>query len=143
METTLPLQEVVIVIVKRENKYLFQKNPKWHDLSFIGGKVDPTDKTPLDAAYRECGEELGIQKDTDYTLEPLEPKFFQEKKMSKRTKQFTLYNFYIYRMNLKRDISQDIDKEINVWLGKEEIDNKSSEIHLSEIVQTIFPILNL
>lgn len=139
----LPLQEVVIIIIEKENKFLFQKNPKWHDLSFIGGKVDPPDKSPLDAAYRECGEELAIQRDIDYVLESLEPNLIQEEKLSKRTGKVTLYKFYLFKMIIKRDISQKLDTEENVWLKKEEINNPSSNIHLSEIVQSIFPILDL
>jgi 8-oxo-dGTP pyrophosphatase MutT (NUDIX family) len=139
----LPLQEVVIIIIEKENKFLFQKNPKWHDLSFIGGKVDPPDKTPLDAAYRECGEELAIKKDIDYSLEPIEPFLIEDEKMSKRTGKITLYRFHIFKMNMKRDITKQLNAEENVWLEKRDIKNPSSDTQLSEIVQTIFPILDL
>lgn len=139
----LPLQEVVIIIVKKENKFLFQKNQKWQDLSFIGGKVDPPDKTPLDAAYRECGEELNVKRDIDYTLEPLEPYLIQEEKMSKRTGKVTLYKFHIFKMIMKRDLTKQFETEENVWLEKKDINNPPSDVHLSEIVQTVFPILDL
>ena len=54
---------------------LVQVNDEWHvlfevrsltmrkqpgDISFPGGRIDPTDATPLDAAIRETHEELGI-----------------------------------------------------------------------------------
>ena len=139
----LPLQEVVIIIIEKENKFLFQKNLKWNDLSFIGGKVDDTDQSAIDAAYRECGEELGVKKNIDYTLEPLEPFKIEEEKMSQRTGQLTHYVFHVFRMNMKRDITKQLNTEENVWVEKKDIENPSAEIHLSKIVQTIFPILDL
>jgi len=139
----LPLQEVVIIIIEKENKFLFQKNLKWNDLSFIGGKVDDTDHSAIDAAYRECEEELGVKKEIDYTLEPLEPFQIEEEKMSQRTGKLTHYIFHVFRMNMKRDITKQLNTEENVWVEKKDIENPSAEIHLSKIVQTIFPILDL
>ena len=60
MDKNLPLQEVVIVIIRKDNRFLFQKNQKWQDLSLIGGKIEAEDSSPLEAAYRETGEELAI-----------------------------------------------------------------------------------
>lgn len=141
MSSELPIQEVVIVIIQEGSKFLFQKNQKWHDLSFIGGKIEPTDASPLEAAYRECGEELGVQKEVDYILTPIKPHLYQEQKMSKRTGKMTLYNFYTFQMTIKRDITQKLNSDENVWVEKEEIIHGSES--LSEIVKTVFPILNL
>lgn len=62
---------------------LVQVNNEWHvlfevrsltmrhqpgDISFPGGKIDPTDATPLDAAIRETHEELGIDQSSIHVL---------------------------------------------------------------------------
>lgn len=143
MKEELPVQEVVIIIIQEKDKFLFQKNPKWNDLSFIGGKIDPTDSSPIEAAYRECGEELEIQRDTDYVLEPMDHYLYEEQKMSKRTGKVTHYKFYSFRMTIKKDISEKLNAEGNVWMKKEDISHPEATIKLSEIVQTVFPILEL
>ncbi len=85
MNQELPVQEFVIVIIQDGDKFLFQLNQKWNDLSFVGGKLEPTDSSPLEAAYRECTEELNIERDTDYALSILGPGVYRDQKMSKRT----------------------------------------------------------
>ncbi|MGL4904767.1 MAG: NUDIX hydrolase [Cetobacterium sp.] len=58
---------VVALVVQRcdNNYFLFQKRAKGirqaGDISFPGGKVEK-DETSLDAAIRECSEEIGIKK---------------------------------------------------------------------------------
>ncbi|MFX3675221.1 MAG: CoA pyrophosphatase [Paenisporosarcina sp.] len=62
---------------------LVQVNEEWHvlfevrsltmraqpgDISFPGGRIDPTDATPLDAAIRETHEELGIDPSSIHVL---------------------------------------------------------------------------
>ncbi|MCB1177318.1 MAG: NUDIX hydrolase [Leptospiraceae bacterium] len=109
MNSKIAEQGVVIVIIQDGDKFLFQLNPKWNDLSFIGGKIESSDKSPLDAAYRECEEELDIKRNTDYELSPLPPGIFQEQKMSKRTGKLTNYTFHIFILKPKRNI----DKKLN------------------------------
>ncbi|HWK23137.1 MAG TPA: CoA pyrophosphatase [Ureibacillus sp.] len=43
------------------------------DISFPGGKIDPTDATPLDAAIRETHEELGIDPNKIEVITSLSP----------------------------------------------------------------------
>lgn len=67
---------------------LVQVNHEWHilfevraltmrqqpgDISFPGGKIDPTDATTLDTAVRETCEELGIHKSTINPIGQLSP----------------------------------------------------------------------
>ncbi|TSI05936.1 CoA pyrophosphatase [Lysinibacillus sp. BW-2-10] len=67
---------------------LVQVNGEWHilfevrslkmrkqpgDISFPGGKIDQTDKTPLDAALRETHEELGVDPSTIKVIGELSP----------------------------------------------------------------------
>ncbi|MGL5962493.1 MAG: NUDIX domain-containing protein, partial [Cetobacterium sp.] len=57
---------VALVVEKYDNNYfLFQKRAKGirqaGDISFPGGKVEK-DETSLEAAIRECSEEIGIKK---------------------------------------------------------------------------------
>lgn len=62
---------------------LVQVNEEWHvlfevrsltmraqpgDISFPGGRIDPTDATPVDAAIRETHEELGIDPSSIHVL---------------------------------------------------------------------------
>lgn len=65
---------------------LVQVNGEWHilfevrsltmrtqpgDISFPGGRVDPTDASPLDAAIRETHEELGVDQANIHVLGPM------------------------------------------------------------------------
>ncbi|KGR91301.1 nucleoside diphosphate hydrolase [Ureibacillus massiliensis 4400831 = CIP 108448 = CCUG 49529] len=43
------------------------------DISFPGGKIDPTDKSPLEAAVRETVEELGIKFESINVISELSP----------------------------------------------------------------------
>ena len=43
------------------------------DICFPGGRIDPTDESPLFAALRETHEELGVNPDTVEVLGPLSP----------------------------------------------------------------------
>ncbi len=43
------------------------------DISFPGGRIDPTDPTPWAAALRETHEELGVDSKTVKLVEPLSP----------------------------------------------------------------------
>ena len=67
---------------------LVQVNEEWHilfevrskalrsqpgDISFPGGRIDPTDATPLDAAIRETHEELGVEMEHIQVLGQLSP----------------------------------------------------------------------
>lgn len=67
---------------------LVQVNEEWHvlfevrsltmrkqpgDISFPGGKIDASDKTPLDAALRETHEELGVHPDSVEIIANLSP----------------------------------------------------------------------
>lgn len=67
---------------------LVQINAEWHvlfevraltmrkqpgDISFPGGKIDPTDESPLSAALRETSEELGISNEAIQVVGQLSP----------------------------------------------------------------------
>lgn len=143
MNSELPTQEVVIVIIQNGDRFLFQHNPKWKDISFVGGKLETTDPTPMEAAYRECEEELGLVRGVDYILTPLEPRVYHTQKKSKRTDLLTNYVFHLFKMNLQQDIDKKINQDENIWIRKKDIENPDPSIELSEIVQIIFPQLHL
>lgn len=58
---------VIILLIDDENiSVLFERRsagiPQPNDISLPGGKIDATDKSPLDAVLRETEEELGISR---------------------------------------------------------------------------------
>ncbi|MFC7687783.1 NUDIX hydrolase [Ureibacillus sp. GCM10028918] len=69
---------IPLVLVEEEWHILFEvrslkmrKQPG--DISFPGGKIDPTDASPLEAAIRETHEELGIEPEAIEMIASLSP----------------------------------------------------------------------
>jgi len=69
---------IPLVLVEEEWHVVFEvrslkmrKQPG--DISFPGGKIDPTDHTPLEAAIRETHEELGIDPEAIEVIASLSP----------------------------------------------------------------------
>ncbi len=58
-------------VVFEVRAFTMRKQPG--DISFPGGKIDVTDKSPMEAALRETYEELGIEPDTVQVLGELSP----------------------------------------------------------------------
>ena len=65
MSSPVNSQVIAIAVVHREEHYLIGQRPENVALAglweFPGGKVEPGDSSPADAACRECLEETGIE----------------------------------------------------------------------------------
>lgn len=54
-------ETVSIILINENNEVLCVSRKTDHtDFGLVGGKVDPEDLTPIDAAYRETKEETGL-----------------------------------------------------------------------------------
>ncbi|MCB1192433.1 MAG: NUDIX domain-containing protein [Leptospiraceae bacterium] len=141
----MDVQKSVIIIIKDKNKLLFQKNQKWNDLSFVGGKLDIKDgNEPIRAAYREVMEELDLIGGLDFSLLELSLEPIAIEKLSKRTESFRNYNFYPFLMKLNPKQKPRLESENNIWLEMEEIDNYQNHNYpISDLVLEILPKIPL
>ncbi|MEM7184541.1 MAG: NUDIX domain-containing protein [Spirochaetota bacterium] len=140
----MDVQESVIVIIKDQNKLLLQKNRQWKDLSFIGGKAEQEDANqPLTTAYREVEEELGIVKQVDFTLSPIEPKLLEFRKFSKRIQKERDYRIFPFLMKFRGE-KDKLTSEENIWVSLENIEAyNNAELPLSDLVKEILPTIQL
>ncbi|MCP5494793.1 MAG: NUDIX domain-containing protein [Leptospiraceae bacterium] len=137
----MDIQKSVIVIIKDQDKILLQKNEKWNDISFVGGKVDAKDDDPMITAYREVQEELNLWGGRHFILEELEPNLIEVEKFSKRTETNRKYIFYLFFMKMDKTFKNRINLKNNFWISLSTLNNSSLQI--SEIVKETLPKLNL
>ena len=74
------LAAVLVPIVAREKEVTVLLTQRTADLrdhsgqvAFPGGKIDPTDRSPIEAALREADEEIGLPRESVEPLAYLEP----------------------------------------------------------------------
>lgn len=136
------IQNVAIIIIKERDKILLQKNIKWKDLSFIGGKYEVVDNDIVTTAYREASEELYLSPDLDFTLSPLEPREIQFKNISDRTNEIIHYLISPFFMKLSFNQREKISNDENYWISLTDIENNNPQ-KISKLVIEIIPKLAL
>lgn len=137
------IQEVVFVFIKKKELLLFQKNQKWGDYSFIGGKIETADFSPLEAAYRETSEELSIVREKDYLLSQMTPPLFETQKISQRTGKLTHYKIHLFFLHAKRNIEKNLEQEGNVWILYKQSEANLRKENLSEISISILKVIDI
>lgn len=134
-------QSSVFILILHNSQILLQRNLKWGDYSFVGGKLEK-EEAPLNGAYREIEEELFIQKNIDFLLQEFSPSYLELEKISKRTQVLTRYKIYLFYLTAQRNFLNQIRSE-NVWIPIADIKNGTSAYKVSDIVSEIIPHLNL
>lgn len=138
----MDIQKSVIVIIKDQDKILLQKNQKWNDVSFIGGKIDKEDgNDPMVTAYREVNEELNLWGGRHFLLEELHPKFLEIEKYSKRTETNRKYIFYLFFMRMSPEFKEKVNAPHNYWVDLKNLSKDSPNI--SELVKEVLPKIDL
>lgn len=141
----MDVQKSVIIIIKDQNKLLFQKNQKWNDLSFVGGKLEMKDTNePIRAAYREAMEELDLIGGLDFNLLELTSEPISIEKLSKRTESFRNYNFFPFLMKINPKQKERLDTDENIWLEMKQLeDYQDQDYPISDLVLEILPKIDL
>lgn len=141
----MDIQESVIVIIKNGQKILLQKNTQWNDLSFIGGKAEEEDNNiPINTAYREVEEELGIRKKIDFSLEPLTPDRLEFEKFSKRIQKERVYRIFPFLLTYHSENRELLESSENIWISLQDpAHENSSGLPLSDLVLKTLPILDI
>lgn len=124
MKTEQNIMKVVGTIFIDDNKILIDKPRKRSTYQMIGGRVE-NNESPLQAAIRECHEELGEKAVFDETLfESVMD--FEEKATSNPNQKIHFYVFY-YKDKLKGSLTTSEEIESFLWydssLGSEIISN--------------------
>ena len=129
------MQEKIINVVGtmffKDGKLLIDKPRKRPTFQMIGGSVEK-DETPIQAAIRECHEELGEnaifdENNFEFVMD------FQEIATSDQT---TKIHFYVFKYNgeLKGELKTSVEIEKFMWLGIDDDINLLSNTLKNEVV---------
>lgn len=125
------IKKVVGTMFFKDGKLLIDKPRKRPTFQMIGGSVEP-EETPLEAAIRECHEELGSK------VKFLEDNFelvmdFNEIATSDQT---TKIHFYVYRYNgeLEGELTTSEEIEQFMWFGENDDQSILSNTLKNEVV---------
>lgn len=111
------MKKVVGTMFFKDGKLLIDKPRKRPTFQMIGGSVEEGE-TPLDAAIRECHEELG--NNAIFDPEKLEPAMnFREIATSDQKTEIDFYVF-LYRGKLEGTLSTSDEIEQFMWFGPED-----------------------
>jgi bifunctional NMN adenylyltransferase/nudix hydrolase len=116
----------VDVAIKKDNKYLVGK--KGDKYCFIGGFVDPSDRSLFEAAIREAREETGI---ANYGLGYYAGSIKIDDERYRGTKDSIMTNFFITEAFEEVNYDKIKDKEFKdfVWATKEELNDLLHDFH--------------
>ncbi|MCB1156323.1 MAG: NUDIX hydrolase [Leptospiraceae bacterium] len=141
----MEIQESVIVLILDKGKILLQKNRQWNDLSFVGGKKEEYDgDDPIETAYREVEEELGIKRKEEFTLERLKPGVIELNRFSKRKQEYRNYRICPFFLKMPASLKTKLEAEENCWIELKNLSSYSSqEEQISALVLDILPSLDI
>ena len=101
---------VVGTMFFEDKKLLIDKPRKRHTYQMIGGRVEENE-TPIEAAIRECHEELGKEAIFDETLFELVMEFDE----IATSDGITPIHFYVFKYNGSLDGSLNVSEEIEMF----------------------------
>ena len=123
--------DVVGTMFFKDNKLLIDKPRKRPTYQMIGGRVEDGE-TPLEAAIRECYEELGEKAIFDEGKISLVMDFEEIATIDNKTK----IHFYVFKYNgeLKGEITTSDEIEKFMWFGLDDDTNLLSNTLKNEVV---------
>jgi len=123
--------EVVGTMFFKDEKLLIDKPRKRPTYQMIGGRVEPGE-TPLEAAIRECHEELGTEATFDSSLIELVMEFDEVATSDGKTP----IHFYVFKYNGLLNGNLSISEEIEKfkWYSSEDDDIILSNTLKNEVV---------
>lgn len=126
-----PIKQVVGTMFFNNGKLLIDKPRKRPTFQMIGGSIEPNE-TPLQAAIRECHEELGpkaLFSETDFEL-------VMEFNEIATSDQKTHIHFYVFKYNgtLKGELTTSDEIEQFMWFGNDDNPNILSNTLKNEVI---------
>ncbi len=119
-----------LLILKRSNRVKTYKE-------FWGGVAGYVEKneTPIETAYKEIKEEVGLKKEDIYLKKKLDPITISDNYENKRY-EWKIFVF-LFELSKKSDIKIDWEHSEYKWIKPSEIINYKTVPHLKEIVKKI------
>ena len=123
--------KVVGTMFFKDGKLLIDKPRKRPTFQMIGGSVEK-DESPLQAAIRECHEELGEKA----IFEESKFEFVMDSQEIATSDQTTKIHFYVFKYNgeLKGEITTSLEIEKFMWFGIDDDINLLSNTLKNEVV---------